>query len=207
MTLFFVSRAEYAEKHTDFFKAWLRDQFDNPWIVPEGGADAWGVMGSQKLIEPDDITTPWDAILVAAGTGTTAAGMAIGLRGACPLIVCSALKGWKPLEAMQTLIQSTVNDGLWADGLLENIASWEDAHEGGFAKRSPELMECMDAWESETHIELDAVYTGKLVLALKRRLEMDLVNRPAFLSRGARILMLHSGGLQGNRSWKTKYKR
>ena len=207
MTLFFVSRAEYAEKHTDFFKAWLRDQFGNPWVVPEGGADAWGVMGSQKLIEPDDINTPWDAILVAAGTGTTAAGMALGLRGSCPLIVCSALKGWKPLEAIQTLIQSTVNDGLWADDLLGNIASWEDAHEGGFAKRSAELMACMNAWEDETHIELDAVYTGKLVLALKRRLEMDLVNRPAFLSRGARILMLHSGGLQGNRSWKTKYKR
>ena len=163
-------------------------------------------MGSQKLIESEDINTPWDAILVAAGTGTTAAGMAIALRGVSPLIVCSALKGWKPLKAMQALIQSTVNDGLWADDLLENIVSWEDAHEGGFAKRSPELMDCMDSWDSETHIELDAVYTGKLLLALKRQLEMDPANRPSFLSRGARILIIHSGGLQGNRSWKTKYK-
>lgn len=207
MTLFFVSRAEYDEKNTAFFKAWLRDQFGNPWIVPEGGADDWGVMGSQKLIENQDIHDPWDGILVPAGTGTTAAGMAIALQGKSPLIVCSALKGWKPLEAMQDLIQSTVGDGLWARNILENVETWEDAHEGGFAKRTPELMACIDHWESETQIELDAIYTGKLVLALKRQLEKAPFDRPSFLSKGSRILMLHTGGLQGNRSWKTKSKR
>lgn len=204
MTLFFVSRAEYDEKHTGFFKAWLRDQFGNPWIVPEGGADEWGVMGSQKLISSKDIETKWDAILVPAGTGTTAAGMAIALQGKAPLIVCSALKGWKPKEAMKVLMQKTVSDEHWADDMMENVETWEDAHEGGFAKRTPALMDCMGQWETQTQIELDAIYTGKLLLALKNRLEMSSANRPSFLTKGSRILMFHTGGLQGNRSWKTK---
>ena len=206
MTLVFVSRAEYDEKNTDFFKAWLRDQYGNPWIVPEGGADALGVMGCQKIVEPLDIQTPWDAVLVSAGTGATAAGMALALKGVSPLIVCSALKGWKPLEAMETLIQSTVNDPGWAHELMEHIHSWEDAHEGGFAKRSPELMASLESWEEETGIALDALYTAKLVLALRRRLEGAGGNRPVFLSAGSRILLVHTGGLQGNRSWRTKYK-
>ncbi|HAD20908.1 MAG TPA: hypothetical protein DCF87_02200, partial [Opitutae bacterium] len=204
MTLFFVSRAEYAEKHTDFFKAWLRNKFGNPWIVPEGGADEWGVMGSQKLIDSGDIHQKWDAILVSAGTGATAAGMAITLQGRAPLIVCSALKGWKPREAVKNLIQNTVYDERWADQMMENIETWEDAHEGGFAKRTPELLACMRQWETDTQIELDAIYTGKLLLALKKRFELDSVNRPSFLSRGSKILLFHTGGLQGNRSWKTK---
>ena len=87
---------------------------------------------------------------------------------------------------------------------MENIETWEDAHEGGFAKRTPELLACMRQWETDTQIELDAIYTGKLLLALKKRFELDSVNRPSFLSRGSKILLFHTGGLQGNRSWKTK---
>tara|TARA_B110000285_G_scaffold201421_1_gene236056 strand:+ start:188 stop:1276 length:1089 start_codon:yes stop_codon:yes gene_type:complete len=207
MTLLFVSRAEYNEKHTDFFKAWLRDEFNNPWIVPEGGADALGVMGSQKIIEPRDIESPWDAILVSAGTGATAAGLAIAMKGASPLVVCSALKGWRPLEAIETLIASTLNDEVWAHELMDNIHAWEDAHEGGFAKRTPELMACLTSWEDETGLQLDALYTGKLVLALSRILISNSPSRPRFLASGSRILLMHTGGLQGNRSWRTKYKR
>ena len=68
-------------------------------------------------------------------------------------------------------------------------------------------MASLESWEEETGIPLDALYTAKLVLALRRRLEDTGGNRPAFLSAGSRILLVHTGGLQGNRSWRTKYKR
>lgn len=204
MELFFISRAEYNEKNTEFFKAWLRGQFDNPWIVPEGGADAWGVSGCQSLIEPSDLNNPWDAVLVAAGTGTTAAGLAIALRGSSPLVVGHALRGFHPKQSIETLLNQTLYDGAWTSDLTREMIFWNDIHEGGFAKRSPELLDCMEHWEKETGIELDAVYTGKLVLEMQRQLQKTLLDRPKFLRPGSRVLLIHTGGLQGNRSWKTK---
>jgi hypothetical protein len=79
-------------------------------------------------------------------------------------------------------MQKTVSDEHWANDMMENVETWEDAHEGGFAKRTPALMDCMGQWETQTQIELDAIYTGKLLLALKNRLEMSSANRPSFFN-------------------------
>ena len=69
-----------------------------------------------------------------------------------------------------------------------------DYHFGGYAKQKPELIDFMNDFYKETAIPTDFVYTGKLAFAI-----MDLVKKNYFLP-GHKILMIHSGGLQGNRS-------
>ena len=194
-----VSRAEYREKHLPFFKAWLRDQFDNPWIVPEGAGDALGTMGCQGLISSDDLQRPWDAIVVSAGTGATAAGIAIALRGESHLFAASALKGVDMGGLVQERLESALVDGRWAGEVMENVTAWNDAHQGGFGKVNAAVRRFMQQFQSETNIELDSVYTAKSMMKLQSVLSLPSTQRHISLRNGSRILFVHTGGIQGNR--------
>ena len=66
-----------------------------------------------------------------------------------------------------------------------------DHHHGGYAKATPELLAFMQRFEDEHGIPLDPVYTGKLLFAL-----YELIGQQQF-ARGATLLAIHSGGLQG----------
>lgn len=199
MELVPVSRAEYREKHLPFFKAWLRDRFGNPWIIPEGAGDALGTMGCQSLITPQDLKKPWDAILVSAGTGATAAGMAIGLRGKSHLFVSSALKGVDMGKAVQQCVENALLDEQWASEIMENLTDWNDAHQGGFGKVNAAVRNFMQQFESDTGIELDGVYTAKSLMKLQSVLSLPSAQRPLSLRKESRILFMHTGGIQGNR--------
>ncbi|HJU45578.1 MAG TPA: pyridoxal-phosphate dependent enzyme [Chitinophagaceae bacterium] len=67
-------------------------------------------------------------------------------------------------------------------------------HFGGYAKKTPELLAFMNNFYERTGIPTDFVYTGKLVYAFT-----DLL-RNGFIKPGSNILLIHSGGLQGNAS-------
>jgi len=67
-------------------------------------------------------------------------------------------------------------------------------HFGGYAKHTPELISFMNDFFSITNIPTDFVYTGKLAFAI-----FDLIQKDHF-PQGSNILMIHSGGLQGNSS-------
>jgi hypothetical protein len=65
---------------------------------------------------------------------------------------------------------------------------------GGYAKKNLLLFQTMNDFFITHHVPTDFVYTGKLVHAFYRMMEAG-----AFKS-GSKILLIHSGGLQGNRS-------
>ncbi len=67
-------------------------------------------------------------------------------------------------------------------------------HFGGYARKNTTLLEFMNRFYIQTRISTDFVYTGKLLFAT-----LDLVEK-GYFPRGSRLLAIHSGGLQGNRS-------
>jgi len=67
-------------------------------------------------------------------------------------------------------------------------------HFGGYARHTPELLDFMNSWYQSTGIPSDIVYTGKLFYAA-----LDMVRKGLFPP-NSRLLLIHSGGLQGNRS-------
>ena len=71
-----------------------------------------------------------------------------------------------------------------------------DYHFGGYAKFNNDLIHFMNNWYLTTYIPSDFVYTGKLFFAFTNMLEQD------YFSPGSKILLVHSGGLQGNNSLK-----
>ncbi len=67
-------------------------------------------------------------------------------------------------------------------------------HFGGYARHTAGLLDFMNTWYHATGIPSDIVYTGKLFYAA-----LDMVRKDLFPP-NSRLLLIHSGGLQGNRS-------
>jgi 1-aminocyclopropane-1-carboxylate deaminase len=75
-----------------------------------------------------------------------------------------------------------------------NFQILHDYHFGGYAKYKPELITFMNEFYSQTCIPSDFVYTGKLFFAVN-----DLAEKK-FFPPHSKLLLVHSGGLQGNDS-------
>ena len=81
--------------------------------------------------------------------------------------------------------------------LNEEKKDWQifhDYHFGGYAKYTEVLIRFMNEFFSNTNIPSDFVYTGKLFFAAS-----DLIQH-GFFPPGSNLLLIHSGGLQGNSS-------
>jgi 1-aminocyclopropane-1-carboxylate deaminase len=193
MELRFLSRNDYEQQKRSTSFNQLNVSGSNGWsevndtlLIPEGGAGAEGVRGSEEILNLVPIEK-YTHICVAAGTGTTLAGLLNGSLPGQKLIGVSVLKGGQDLEPM---------DISWIKKreALDRVHMIQEDHFGGYAKYNGQLLDFMNEIFSESGIPTDFVYTGKLFFSVIRLAEMRL------FSPGSRILVLHTGGLQGNRS-------
>jgi 1-aminocyclopropane-1-carboxylate deaminase len=186
MQLEFISRSEYARKEEPDFLRQLTDRFPGAYIIPEGGAGPIGIKGSEDILRTGD-TSQYTHILCAVGTGTTLMGL---IRAAGPGQVVTGipiLKGFDEWTAIDPHNFLTPEQKAGAR-LLTGY------HFGGYARHPPELLEFMNQWYRETGVPSDIVYTGKLFFALWDSVRLGL------FPPGSRLLIIHSGGLQGNLS-------
>jgi 1-aminocyclopropane-1-carboxylate deaminase len=80
----------------------------------------------------------------------------------------------------------------------ENWTLIHDFHVGGFAKKNTELLEMIVSFKQRHRIELDFIYTAKMVYGLYQMIET------AAIAAGSSVLLIHTGGIQGNRSWQAE---
>ena len=66
-----------------------------------------------------------------------------------------------------------------------------DYHFGGYGKINLELVEFINAFLKQTKVPLDPIYTGKMVFGV-----IDLISKNYFPDH-SKILLIHTGGLQG----------
>ncbi len=179
MQLVFVSREDYKDKALLFES--LEDK-DNCFMIDEGGAGIEGALGCAELVA--ELEHDYQHIFVAAGTGTTAAGIAMGIQQSklsSMLHVVPVLKGGGFIgDEMQHLGVS-----------LQQSKLHLDYHFGGYAKVKPELIAFVQAFIRQSGIMIEPTYTGKALYALH-----DLLEKDAF-EKGSRILFVHTGGLTG----------
>ena len=184
MQLFFISREAYREKAlpdallTHFPETAL-------YTISEGGYGHNGARGAAEILS-DDRFSDYTHFLAATGTGTTLAGLATGCRPGQQAIGISVLKG--ALSLNDEIIKLTGTEK------KENFSLLHDYHFGGYARKNAELTAFMNEWFRQTGIPSDFVYTAKLFFAVQDLLQKD------FFPQGSRLLVIHSGGLQGNRS-------
>jgi 1-aminocyclopropane-1-carboxylate deaminase len=180
--LYFTDRGSYAKKE---LPEALGAEPEHWVLVPEGGYGAEGVQGAALIAA----TTDWQQythVLSAAGTGTTLAGLIKASTGSgTTCIGINVLKNAGAEAAVAALLPAELHD---------RIHILHQFHEGGYARHTPKLLSFMNDWYERTRIPSDFVYTGKLFLAA------DTLIREGYFPAGSRLLLLHSGGLQGNRS-------
>ncbi|MEQ1621073.1 MAG: pyridoxal-phosphate dependent enzyme [Methylococcales bacterium] len=184
MELRYVSRSEYRLLRQ--YRDWQSLPGIKPgqYWIPEGGAQSLALQGVAELAA--EITIPYDLLCLPCGTATTLAGLVNAVPSQVSVLGFAALK----------------NAGFLSDDvkavLPEQRNNWQinlDYHFGGFAKTSAELMAFIDSFEQQTAIELDPVYTGKMMFAI-----CDLIDKQQ-IKPGQRIIALHTGGLQGKRGF------
>ena len=185
MKLMYVSRDAFKNKEH------INHEYanENWYWVNEGGYGVNGMLGAKEILSAGDIAS-YTHITCACGTGTTLAGL---VEAALPHQICigiSALKGHVNLRKdVMELIPEQHQD--------KSLELFQEYHFGGYAKHPAELINWMnELWRAE-QLPTDIVYTSKLMFAVK-----DLIEKNYFTNQH-KLLVIHSGGLQGNRSLPT----
>jgi 1-aminocyclopropane-1-carboxylate deaminase len=188
-----ISRKDYRLKEDPEFLESLSLWTPGLYLLPEGGKGASAVKGCKEII--DELKQEYTAVAVAAGTGTTAAGL-ISHPQAPEIWVYAALKGGdflKPAigQALHEYHQRYLKTPVSRDLLKRKLRLRTEYHGGGFGKVSPELIRFMNDIYAKYSIKLDPIYTAKLLFGLLKDIDAGKFEP------GSRILILHSGGLQG----------
>jgi 1-aminocyclopropane-1-carboxylate deaminase len=177
MTFKFISREDYRRKNEPDFLDALRAEFGNCYILPEGGTNALAVKGCEEILTAND--AEFTHICLAVGTGGTISG-----------VINAAL-----LQQRVIGFPALKNVALWDDirtfATNNNWELAEDYHFGGYGKVTEELITFINNFFDETGIPLDPIYTGKMAFGV-----IDLAQQ-GFFPDNARILLIHTGGLQG----------
>lgn len=187
MQLQFVSREEYNELKRSY-KDTVIKQYPDYYVIPEGGYGALGVQGAADILQILD-TSLFTHIVSAVGTGTTVAGL---VRAALPHQQVIGISAMKNNNALEVEINTLLNQ----PNLPDNFTINHDYHFGGYAKHTADLLCWMNDFFSSTKIPLDFVYTAKAMYGVN-----DMISNNYFPPESS-ILMIHTGGLQGNISTK-----
>ncbi len=173
----FISRDEYRKKTEQDFLAQLNEKWGDFYIIPEGGTNSLAVLGCQEILEESD--ADFDFICCSVGTGGTISGLINSSKLNQKIIGFPALNG----DFLKEEIRKFATNERWE--LIEDYTF------GGYAKVNDELIEFMNSFYSENHIPLEPIYTGKMVFGV-----IDMIYKDYF-PKDAKILMIHTGGLQG----------
>jgi len=184
MILHFVSREDYKNKISPAFVNRLNETFGEFYSIPEGGTNDLAVKGCSEFAQTL-APISFDYLCLPVGTGGTMAGIVAGLSGR-NIIGFSVLKDGAFLSKEVADLAPDRATTKWQINL--------DYHFGGYAKTTPALINFIRTFEQQYGIPLDQVYTGKMMYGI-----FDLMEK-GFFKKGATILVLHTGGLQGRSS-------
>lgn len=175
MELKFMDRASYRNKLSVVY-AEYPEILDNGLVIPEGGQGSYGRMGFLEFLKEPQMHA--DYYVVAAGTGTTALGIA------------------DALEETGNYQSKVLAFACVKDITLELIVSSKleldySAVGRGFGKYGKEEVKLTRDMLASSGILLDPVYTAKAWQGLLSRV------KEGFFPKGSKIIFVHTGGITG----------
>ncbi|WP_400081249.1 1-aminocyclopropane-1-carboxylate deaminase/D-cysteine desulfhydrase [Winogradskyella sp. R77965] len=183
----FVSREDYRNKTDSNFIDELKREFEDFYLIPEGGTNNLAAKGCEEILQPQD--EEFDYICCAVGTGGTISGLINASRKHQTILGFPALKD----DFLQKDIRKFV--------IKENWKLLTDYHFGGYGKIKPELITFINRFKKTYDIPLDPIYTGKMMFGI-----FDLMEK-GFFQKNSKILAIHTGGLQGIHGMNEKLSR
>lgn len=180
MQLHFSSRSLFKESALPDELRQLQNEY---LLVPQGGYGELGAAGASTMLA--GIKDTYSHIVCSVGTGTMLAGICRATPEETEVLGISSQKGNYSLEkAIASLLPS---------GRHYRYKVLHHLHHGSYARYTPELLQFMNDWFMATGIPTDFVYTAKVFYAYVH------LSAENYFGAHHRILLVHSGGLQGNR--------
>ncbi len=173
----FWTRTDYRNKEDENLIADLRESYGDFYLIPEGGKNSLAVKGCEEILTDED--AKFGYICCAVGTGGTIAGLINSSLPHQKVLGFPAVRA----ENLGEVIDAVVNNKRW------NLIC--DYHFGGYAKINAQLVNFINDFKAQTAIQLDPVYTAKMVFGV-----VDLISKDYF-PENSKILLIHTGGLQG----------
>lgn len=204
MQLHFVDRETYRaltqnSSNSAEFLADLRRRFGPCYMVPEGGANRFGVLGCRVLgAAIGQMEEQPDCVVLPTATGSTLAGIVAGLNNRSHVLGIAVLKGGSFIaRQVSEHLRALDLDKRGAEHCMEGKnGAWQidlDHHCGGYARVPDGLGHFVTQFVEQTGIGVEPVYSGKMLYAID-----NLIEGGGF-ARGTRILAVHTGGMQGAR--------
>ena len=192
MQLHSLSREAYREKHTQPFLDDLKQNYPNSMIIAEGGSGVLAVKGVADLMREIESSLPdLDVLVAACGTGGTLAGLLASAEHTQSILGIPVLIGAQflnhDIEQLLTISESPAK------------CRWQldlEGHYGGYGKVKAEHIATMKEIEERHQVILEPVYVAKMWRRFNELVAQD------YFPVGAKVALLHSGGLQGRRGFK-----
>ena len=185
MRLHWLGYGGYRERNREgFWQVW-HEQYPTLLPVPEGGGGLLGAQGCAAIVKQAEAQlaglgwSDFDAWWLAAGTGTTMAGIALAERGRRLVYGAMAVP---PGHGVAEQVGAIVQQG------FEVVP----ASRKGFGKTDAALSAFMA--DQAQALPLEPLYTGKALMALHEQVAQGA------LRRGTRLVFVHTGGMQGARA-------
>ncbi len=178
MTLHTVNPSEYKLKESSIVIQNILDKYINHFLIPEGGTNKCAIRGVQELW--NEVNDEYSHVVVGLGTAGTLAGLVNSAPKKTEIIAISSFKG--SVDELEGLNQVQCN---------RNYKIVPSQIKGGFGSYNKEIEEFGSVFYNRTGIHLDPIYTIKVMSTL-----LSLI-KGAYFPKGANILFVHTGGLQG----------
>ena len=205
MEIFFLERKKYSDKYSASVFRFLEEHFGKFYTVPEGGNNKEGILGCREILPEENY---FDYVLCACGTGATYAGIVSSCKPGTVVMGINVLKGKNGLveEVQKNLSTLFSEKKISLKGneelekvIIENSCITDKYCFSGYAGYEQQLIDFKSDFEKMFSIPLDYVYTSKLFYAT-----FDLMKKKKFTP-GSKILIVHSGGLQGNKAFEKRF--
>ena len=171
-------------------------EYSKHHMIPEGGANNFGVLGCSEIIRLEKDLPSFDWIVLAQGTTTTSVGILRELYkqglNSTKLLVVPALKGFDSIKEMSVILERS-NNATKSTEIVDNIflnkttKVADSYHFGGFSKTTPELLSFIEEVSEELGFQIDSTYNAKALYALA-----DIVKKEKWSNQN--ILYIHTGG-------------
>jgi 1-aminocyclopropane-1-carboxylate deaminase len=182
MQFVYLGRTDFQSKKTSILQTSATNT--DCYLIDEGGYGIIGAKGATTILTEHD-TTHYDYIICAVGTGTMLAGIIRAANAHQKIIGIPVLKNEGSIEAeINTLLEDK----------NRTFTLMHQFHQGGYAKTNPMMLDFMNRFWDAEKIPTDIVYTSKLLFGVEQLIKEN------YFEKDASILVIHSGGLQGNRS-------
>lgn len=187
MKLCFVSRSEYREMREKPHKNSIIQQraAKHSFIIPEGGTNEFALDGVGEMVSEisEQLGFAPDYIICPVGTGGTIAGIVAKSDPKTKVLGICVLKNGQYLEnEINLLVENHINQPKTNYEIL-----WNE-HHGGYAKKTPELINFISKFNSEHDFNIEPTYSGKMFFAFE-----DIIKTT--IKPNSTVVLIHTGGL------------